>query len=140
MTSIRLLIVDGATLFREGLCAVLETQDQIVVVGDTGDAAAAVRMAAELQPDVILMDLQLPHGDGVAAIEQILAEQPTARIIALTTCDDATVTAAVAAGVQGYLLKSQRAADVAPAVKAVAAGGAVLDRGAARRAPLSALG
>ena len=99
MTLIRLLIVDGAPIFREGLRVVLNTQDQIVVVGDTGDAAAAVQMAAELQPDVILMDLQLPHGDGVAAIEQIRAAQPAARIIALATCDDATVTAAVAAGV-----------------------------------------
>jgi len=89
-------------------------------------------MAAELQPDVILMDLELPHGDGVAVIGQIRAAQPVARIIAVAACNDATLTAAVTAGVRGYLLKSQRAADVAPAVKAVAAGGTVPDRGSVR--------
>ena len=132
MTSIRLLIVDSAPIFHDGLRSVLETEDQIVVIGDTGDAAAAVRMAAELHPDVILMDLQLPHGAGVVAIGQILEAQPAAQIIAIAACNDATLTAAVTAGVRGYLLKSQRVADVAPAVKAVAAGGSVRDRSSTR--------
>jgi DNA-binding NarL/FixJ family response regulator len=128
MAAIRLLIVDDHTSFRDGLHAMLERHADIVVVGEAGDAAAAVRLTREAQPDVILLDLRLPDRSEVEAIGEILAERPDARIIVLTMYDDdETIAAALRAGVQGYLLKGQRADELIQAVRDVAAGGAVLD-------------
>jgi DNA-binding NarL/FixJ family response regulator len=134
MAAIRLLIVDDHTLFRDGLHALLERHDDIVVVGEAGDAASAVRLTREAQPDVILLDLRLPDRSEVEAIGEILGERPAAKIIALTMYDDdETIAAALRAGVQGYLLKDQRAAELVQAVRDVAAGGAVLGPAIAAR-------
>lgn len=128
MASIRVLIVDCQALFRESLRALLVAQDAFVVVGDAGDAATAARLAAELAPDVVVTDLHLPDARGAAVVTQLFASQGNARIIALTALDDEeTVAAAVAAGVQGYVLKSRHAADLAQAIHTVAHGGAALD-------------
>ncbi len=128
MASIRVLIVDSQALFRESLGAILAAQDSFVVVGDASDAATAARMVASLHPDVIVTDLRLPDCRGAEAIGRILAEQGDARIVALTALDDEeTVAAAVAAGVQGYVLKSRQAADLVQAIRTVARGGAALD-------------
>jgi DNA-binding NarL/FixJ family response regulator len=128
MTSIRVLIVDRQALFRESLSAVLAAQDAFVVVGDAGDAAAAARLAAERAPVVIITDLYLPDACGAAVVARLRAAQADARIIALTAlADEETVAAAVVAGVQGYVLKSQPAAELMQAIRTVAQGGAALD-------------
>jgi DNA-binding NarL/FixJ family response regulator len=134
MAASRLVIADDHTLFRNGLRAVLERHADIVVVGEAEDAASAVRLTREAQPDVILLDLRLPDRSGVEAVGEILAERPAVKIIALTMYDDEeTIAAALQAGVQGYLLKRQRADELIQAVQAVAAGGAVLNPAVAAR-------
>ncbi|MCX6032954.1 MAG: response regulator transcription factor [Chloroflexi bacterium] len=125
---IRLLIVDDHAMFREGLRAVLERQPDFVVVGEAGDADNAVRLARELTPDVILMDLHLGASSGVDATRLILAQEPAVRIIALTMYqDDDLIAAMFGAGAQGYILKESRGAALMHAVRTVAAGGAAID-------------
>ncbi|SDK02491.1 two component transcriptional regulator, LuxR family [Lentzea albidocapillata subsp. violacea] len=105
-SAVRILIVDDQALFREALAALLEVQPEIEVVGEAGDGEQAVRLAAELRPDVVLMDLRMPVLDGIAATARLRAEQPEVRVLALTTFDDdADVFAALRAGAVGYLLK-----------------------------------
>jgi DNA-binding NarL/FixJ family response regulator len=112
----------------------LERHADILVVGEAGDAASAVRLTREAQPDVILLDLRLSDRNAVEAIGEIMAERPAARIIALTMYDDdETIAAALLADVHGYLLKEQRAAELVQAVRDVAAGGAVLGPAIATR-------
>jgi DNA-binding NarL/FixJ family response regulator len=129
MPPIRVLIVDRQALFRESLGAVLAAQDTFTVVGDAGDAAAATRLAGDLSPDVIITDLCLPDmHDGGAVVTRLLAAQPNARIVVLAArAEEATVAAVVAAGAQGYVLKSQPAAELMAAIRTVAGGGAALD-------------
>ena len=110
MDRIGLLIVDDHSLFREGLRAVLERQEGLRVLGEAGDAEAGVRMAEELRPDIILMDLHMPGRSGVDAIRDILRRWPHSRIIALSMYQDADlVESAILAGARGYLLKDERA-------------------------------
>jgi DNA-binding NarL/FixJ family response regulator len=128
MAQIRLLIVDHHAMFREALRAILERQEDMVVVGEARDASTAVRLASEWQPDVILMEAELPGRGGIETTRKILTERPAARVIALTMHDDdELIAAAIRAGVQGYLLKESRAADLVQAVRTVAAGGAAID-------------
>ncbi len=103
----KLLLVDDHILFREGLASLLDAQIGLTVAGTAASAAGAVIKARELQPDLILLNLNLPDGTGVEAAQAILAEQPDAHIVLLTVCDDdARLFEAIRCGAKGYFLKS----------------------------------
>ncbi|MFE9750477.1 response regulator [Saccharothrix saharensis] len=124
---VRVLIVDDQALFREALATLLEVQPEIEVVGEAGDGEQAVRLCAELRPDVVLMDLRMPVLDGIAATNRLRVEQPGVRVLALTTFDDdADVFAAVRAGALGYLLKDVSSARLVEALVAARRGESVL--------------
>jgi DNA-binding NarL/FixJ family response regulator len=117
---IRVLVVDDHALFRRGLEMVLAQEDDIEVVGEAGDAEAAVARAAELLPDVVLLDVRMPKGSGIEACVQIKEVAPSARIIMLTISDEeADLYEAIKAGATGYLLKEISIDEVASAVRAV---------------------
>lgn len=124
---IRVLIVDDHPLLREGVAAILETQDDIELVGQGGDGAEAVALFRQLRPDVTLMDLQMPVKDGLEAIVGIRALHPDARIVVLTTYSgDARVVAALKAGAAAYLLKDAPGLVLAQAVRNVYQGASVI--------------
>ena len=113
MEPIRILICDDHQPFRQGLHMMLATDPSLEVVGEAADGVEAVAMAAELQPDVILMDLQMPRLHGLEATRRIVSGSPHMRILVLTMSDDtATVFHALQAGACGYILKGARKADV----------------------------
>ena len=125
---IRVLLVDDHALFREGLRQLLAPEGDIAVVGEAGDAQEAQRLARELHPDVVLMDINLPGGDGVGAAQAILAARPETAVVMLTMDGEAAQGArAVRAGARGYLLKTARAQDVARAVRLTSRGAAMVD-------------
>ncbi|MGW4062876.1 response regulator [Amycolatopsis sp. NPDC004747] len=127
MTPVRVLLVDDQALFREALATLLATHDGIDVVGEAGNGAEALREAASLAPDVVLMDLRMPVLDGVAATRRLRVEHASVRVIALTTFDDdEDVFAALRAGAVGYLLKDVSSARLVEAVLAAARGESVL--------------
>ena len=127
MTAVRVLIVDDQALFREALATLLEVQPEICVVGEAGNGEQAVRLSAELRPDVVLMDLRMPVLDGIAATDRLRVEQPGVRVLALTTFDDdADVFAALRAGAVGYLLKDVSSARLVEALVAARRGESVL--------------
>jgi two-component system, NarL family, response regulator LiaR len=122
-TSIRLLIVDDHSVVREGLRAFLRLQEGIDVVGEAGSADEAIRVAAAASPDVVLLDLVMPDGDGVGAIRRLREVAPGVRVLVLTSfADDAQIFAAMAAGATGYLLKDVDPAALADAIRDVHAG------------------
>ncbi|WP_155372954.1 response regulator [Catellatospora vulcania] len=124
---VRVLLADDQSLFREALAVLLGVHDDIVVVGEAGDGAQALDRAAELRPDVVLMDLRMPVLDGVAATRRMRVEHPGVRVIALTTFDDdEDVFAALRAGALGYLLKDASSAQLVAAIHAAARDEAVL--------------
>jgi DNA-binding NarL/FixJ family response regulator len=123
---VRVLLVDDHPVVREGLRAVLSADPELLVVGDCGDGAEAVRLAATLRPDVVLMDLRLPGLDGVAATERIVAGR-AAHVLVLTTYDsDADIVRALAAGACGYLLKDTPREELTRCVHGAARGETVL--------------
>jgi len=125
--TVRVLLVDDQALFREALATLLAVRDDVDVVGAAGDGDEALRKAADLAPDVVLMDLRMPVLDGIAAIRRLHVEQPAVRVIALTTFDDdEDVFAALRAGAVGYLLKDVSSARLVEAVLAAARGESVL--------------
>ncbi|ANN17971.1 DNA-binding response regulator [Amycolatopsis orientalis] len=125
--SVRVLIVDDQALFREALATLLEVQSGIEVVGEAADGEQAVRLCAELRPDVALMDLRMPVLDGIAATRRLRAEQPGVRVLALTTFDDdEDVFAALRAGAVGYLLKDVSSTRLVEALVAAKRGESVL--------------
>ncbi|RSN20661.1 DNA-binding response regulator [Amycolatopsis sp. WAC 01416] len=125
--SVRVLIVDDQALFREALATLLEVQPGIEVVGEAADGEQAVRLCAELHPDVALMDLRMPVLDGIAATARLRAEQPGVRVLALTTFDDdEDVFAALRAGAVGYLLKDVSSTRLVEALVAAERGESVL--------------
>ena len=127
MSPVRVLLVDDQALFREALATLLATRDDIDVVGEAGNGHEALSRAAELTPDVVLMDLRMPVLDGVAATRRLRLELPGVRVIALTTFDDdEDVFAALRAGAVGYLLKDVSSARLVEAVLAAAQGESVL--------------
>ena len=131
---IRLMIADDHPVVRDGLRAMLASQPDFQVAGEAADGAVAVKLAAELTPDVILMDLRMPALDGVTAIRQIRTRQPSARILVLTTYDtDADILPAIEAGATGYLLKDAPRDELFRAIRATAAGEAVLAPAVAKR-------
>jgi DNA-binding NarL/FixJ family response regulator len=120
---IRVLVIDDHDLFRAGLASVLTSQNGIEVVAQASGGRAGVRLAAELRPDVVLMDQRMPDLDGPAATQQILARNPDVRVLALTVAsDERDVASAVIAGACGYLLKDSPIDDVVEAVRAAARG------------------
>lgn len=123
LMSIRVLIVDDHAVVRQGLRIFLDLDEDIIIVGEAADGAAAVELARKLHPDVVLMDLLLPVMDGVTAIGQIRRELPDTEVIALTSVlENNAVFRAVQAGAIGYLLKDTEAPRLRQAIKAAAAG------------------
>src|SRR5262252_4322041 len=119
--TISILLVDDHTVVRKGLRTFLSYDPDLEVVGEAADGAQALRLARELSPDVVLMDLLMPGMDGIAATEAIRRELPDTEVLALTSVlEDASVVGAVRAGAIGYLLKDTQADELCRAIKAAA--------------------
>ena len=132
--SIRVLVVDDHAVVREGLRTFLSLQDGLEVVGEAADGEAAVRVAEQLRPDVVLMDLVMPRQDGVAAMRELRRRLPGTRVIVLTSfTEDQRLLPAIQAGAAGYLLKSVQPAELARAVRAAHAGEVLIDPSVAAR-------
>jgi DNA-binding NarL/FixJ family response regulator len=126
-TPIGLLVVDDHPVVRDGLCAMFAREPEFEVLGEAGDGAEAVRLARQLRPDVILMDLRMPGMDGVTAITELARNGVATRVLVLTTYDtDSHVLPAIEAGATGYLLKDAPRSELLRAVRAAANGEAVL--------------
>ena len=127
MARLRVLIVDDHPVVRTGLAGMLGAEDDLEVVGEAGDGEEAVAVARRLRPDVVLMDLRLPHLDGAGATALIVADRPATKVLILTTYDtDSDIVRAVEAGATGYLLKDAPRTELAAAVRAAARGETVL--------------
>jgi DNA-binding NarL/FixJ family response regulator len=131
---IRVLIVDDHPVVRDGLRGMFTGEPDFEVVGEAATGGEAVVRTAELEPDVVLMDLRMPEVDGVTAIRRLAETGSTARVLVLTTYDtDSDVLPAIEAGATGYLLKDSRADELFRAVRAAARGEAVLSPSVATR-------
>lgn len=125
---VRVLLVDDEALVRAGLEMLLDAAPGVVVVGQAADGRAAVRLAGELAPDLVLMDLRMPLLDGVEATAQITARHVDVKVVALTTfAEESLMYDALRAGASGYLLKQAAPAQLIEAIRRVDAGGAYLD-------------
>ncbi|WP_262851259.1 response regulator transcription factor [Mumia quercus] len=137
MSPIRVLLVDDEPLVRRGLRAILESDPDLVVVGEAGDGAAALTAARALAPDVVCMDVRMPDVDGIRATELLLALERAPRVLVVTTFEsDDHVFDALRAGASGFLLKRADADEVVAAVRAVAAGESLLFPESVRRMAL----
>jgi len=120
---IRVLIVDDHALVRQGLRLFLKTAPDLEIVGEAADGEEAIRLATDMRPDVVLMDLLLPKLDGIKATEAVRKMLPDTQVVALTSVlEDASVVGAVKAGAIGYLLKNIEATELIDAIRAAAAG------------------
>ena len=125
---IRVIVVDDHPIVRQGLVSVLGDEDDLEVVGEASSGREAVALAARLQPDVMLLDLEMPDLDGVEAIPQLLAAKPGLGILVFTAYDtDERVLGAVRAGARGYLLKGASADEIARGIRTVYSGGSYLE-------------
>ena len=132
--SVRVLLVDDQQLMRVGFRLVLQAQDDVDVVGEAGDGVQALRLVAELGPDVVLMDVRMPGMDGIEATRRIVAQHPASRVLLLTTFDlDAYAYAGLRAGASGFLLKDVPPEQLVAAIKVVADGDAVVAPAVTRR-------
>jgi NarL family two-component system response regulator LiaR len=132
--TIRIVIADDHSVVRQGLRMFLGLDSELEVVGEAANGAEALRMARQLRPDVVLMDLLMPVMDGIAATAAIRSELPDTEVLALTSVlEDASVVGAVRAGAIGYLLKDTQADALCLAIKAAAAGQVQLTPRAAAR-------
>jgi len=131
---IRVLLVDDQSLLRMGFRLILSAEPDIEVIGEAGDGAAAVSMAAALHPDVVLMDIRMPGMDGIRATTEISATGSASKVLILTTFDlDQYVFAGLQAGASGFLLKDAPPTELLTAIRTVAGGEAVLAPTATRR-------
>jgi len=131
---IRVLVVDDHDIVRQGLRAMLESKGGIVVIGEAGDGEQAVIQARLLMPDVILMDLEMPRKNGISAIQDIIAEQPAARILVLSSfSEDSQIVESMRAGALGYLLKTAKLEDLVKAIRQINNGETPLNPLVARR-------
>jgi len=134
MEKLRVLIADDHPLFRDGMRGLLATQPDMEVTGEATTGEEAVRLTAELSPDVVLMDLKMPRLGGIEATRRILGENPRIRVLVVTMFeDDATVFTAMRAGAKGYVLKDDDKDDVLGAIRTVGRGGAVFGPSVASR-------
>lgn len=133
MKKCRVLLVDDHPMWRFGMIALLEMEPDMQVVGEAGDGEEGVRLAVELQPDLVLMDIVMPGIDGVEATRQIVRACPNTAILIMTMLDDDSVFDAMRAGARGYQCKVALRADILRAVRAVVEGEAIFSPGAARR-------
>jgi len=125
--TIRIVIADDHPIVREGLISVLETQPDFEVVGQANDGAEAVDVVAALQPDVVLLDLEMPHLDGVQALRTMRAANANVQALVFTAFDtDERIISAVQAGARGYLLKGAPRDELFGAIRIVAHGGSTL--------------
>ena len=125
--TLRLLVVDDHTLFRRGLVALLASEPSLQVVGEAADAAEAVRRAAVLQPDIVLLDNHLPGATGVQSLAGLREAAPSARVAMLTVSEDAQdLQDALRGGASGYLLKTMDGEELFAAIRRIAAGEAVV--------------
>jgi DNA-binding NarL/FixJ family response regulator len=132
--TIRVLIADDQPLVLAGLRALLNSQDDIEVVGEASTGAAAAAESARLAPDVVVMDIRMPGTDGIAATAQVVRQPAAPRVVVLTTYDtDEYVYDALAAGASGFLLKDACPEDLIDGIRVVAAGDALLAPGVTRR-------
>jgi DNA-binding NarL/FixJ family response regulator len=133
-TPVRVLIADDHPVFRDGLATLLEPHPDIEVVGRAADGAETVALAAELRPDVIVMDIQMPELNGIEATRRVLAQQPGVGVLVFTMGeDDGTLLSAMRAGARGYLVKGASQEEVTRAITAVHAGGVVFGASLASR-------
>ena len=134
MTPTRMLLADDHGLFRQGVAGVLRAAGEFHVVGEARDGAEAVAQAAALQPDVVLMDLNMPGMDGLEATRRIKATAPSVKIVMLTVSeDDRDLFEAIRAGAHGYLLKSVEPEELVRTLRSVAQGEAVVTPALAAR-------
>jgi len=137
----RTLVVDDHPIVRQGVAALLASTDDFEVVGQAADGHEAVRLASELGPDLVLMDLRMPGMDGVAATGAVLAQSPTTRVVVLTTYEsDESILGAIEAGATGYLLKASPEDELLAGLRAVVAGQVALAPSMAARLVGSARG
>ena len=131
---IRTLIADDHPAFRAGLRLMLATSEEIEVIGEAEDGTQVLALAAELAPDVVVMDLRMPGIDGIEATRQLVAARPDVGVVVLTMFeDDESVFAAMRAGARGYLLKGAEQDEILRGIRAIAAGEAIFGPSIARR-------
>ena len=134
MSDLEILIVDDHPLFRTGLRTLLASEPDLAVIGEASSGPEAVALAPELQPDLVLMDLQMAGGGGIGAIRELNARQPEVRILVVSLFeDDDSVFMALRAGARGYILKDADEEEMIRAVRAVAAGQAIFSPAIAQR-------
>ncbi|WP_291377950.1 response regulator transcription factor [Demequina sp.] len=130
----RVLLVDDQALMRMGFAMVLDAEQDLEVVGEAGDGAAALTQVRALHPDVVLMDVRMPGMNGIDATQRIVADHPDVRVLVLTTFDlDEYAFAALRAGASGFLLKDTEPAALVAAIRTVASGDAVVAPRVTRR-------
>lgn len=134
MQPLRLLLVDDHALFREGLISLLSYHDDFAVVGEAEDARSALEQARLLEPDIVLMDIELPGEDGVTATQRLTMELPAITVVMLTVRDDSqTLFEAIKAGAHGYLVKNMRSRELLEQLRGLARGEAAISRRLATR-------
>ncbi|CCB72225.1 response regulator [Streptantibioticus cattleyicolor] len=132
--TIRVVLADDQELVRAGLSMVITGLPDLEIVGEAGTGAEAVRLADEVRPDVVVMDIRMPGTDGIEATRAITADSPTPRVLILTTFDDdENVYASLRAGASGFLVKDMALVDIIAAIRVVAAGDALIAPSVTRR-------
>jgi DNA-binding NarL/FixJ family response regulator len=134
MSFLNILIVDDHPMFRKGMRALLESMEGVQVVGEAQNGEQAVELALELKPDVVLMDLQMPKGNGLSATRELVRLVPDARILVVTLFeDDDSIFAALRAGARGYILKDADEGEMMRAIRSVGEGEAIFSPAIAAR-------
>lgn len=127
------LVADDHPLYREGLIGLIRTTDDLTVIGEAPDGIEAVRLAAELAPDVVVMDIDMPGMDGIEATRRIVAASPGIRVLILSMLEDETVFEAMRAGARGYLVKSSSPGATIAAIRSVGQGDVIFSSALASR-------